>query len=830
MVPPREEDTLDLRRALAIVAEVLPLPQEQRTPRAQALCAGDPALLLQVQRLLGNAAAPAADPGARRGRVGRYLIEAYLGRGGMGEVYRAVQDEPRRTVALKLLHPGPNSAAVLARFAREAEVLARLQHPGIVRIFDAGRTLATDAPEPYLAMEYVDGQPLLEGATQRGLDVRARVHLLAEICDAIEHAHQNGVIHRDLKPGNVLLQERNDRLHPRVLDFGIALSAADLAAPVDPDGNELLGTLPCMSPEQARGQVGVRSDVYSLGALGYELLAGRPPFTLDGRSLVEAFEALQQQEPPPLGQRDRRLRGDLEAIVGKALAKSPRDRYASAAELAADLRRHLEGRAVRARRGQRGYPIYATARWVQRRRVPALVLGLLLGTASYGIGTEVRAAHVGKEYRGLLALLTGEIGPLLERNSGVSTERTRLLEDLQQRAGELLASDPDEPVAQRVQASVWTLRGNLAREAGRPRECLDYRNRALDLLHRLMDRDDTDAELRHDYAIATVLRGDCEADAAAALSYYEVAHGLLSGLHGTDSDGRRANDDLAWSFLRQAAAKARLGEYREAADQLEIGWPLVEHLNRLYPKPPSTLSLRIEYHGNAADIRSHLSGDDDEVRHHRSESLRLAERLRAIEPDNLGYATTLISLYVAHGSLLRAQGDCKAARALLERGTQVAADLEQKAGATQPTLETITRFQALRATLASECEEPGPALAALDDAHRAAAALCRIDADRGLDRSLRAALGEAALRVLCWLDQTDADCTSLGVQLMLLAQRGDALPDESWAWLLFAAQKAPSVDLPGLLAGAATLPAPPCGLCELTLALAGQRCDRADAR
>ncbi|MFO0835560.1 MAG: protein kinase [Phycisphaerales bacterium] len=285
-----------------------------------------------------------------------YRITGVLGEGGMGAVYRAQQESPRREVALKVIRGGWSTPGLRRRFAQEAATLGKLRHPGIAPIFEAGSARGPDGRDtPYFAMELVEGPGLAAYASGRG--VREKMSLVAMVCDAAHHAHQKGVIHRDLKPANILVEDhRGDSarggpgvpggVQPKVLDFGVArlVEPEDAMATMGTDPGQVIGTLAYMAPEQIRGdadRIDTRADVYAIGVILYELLAGRLPFALKGKSIAEAARIIEDQEPVSLGSIDRALRGDIETIVAKALEKDPERRYASAAELAGDLRRFL---------------------------------------------------------------------------------------------------------------------------------------------------------------------------------------------------------------------------------------------------------------------------------------------------------------------------------------------------------------------------------------------------------------------------------------------------------------------------------------------------------
>jgi tetratricopeptide (TPR) repeat protein/predicted Ser/Thr protein kinase len=316
-------------------------------------------------------------------RIGPYKILGLLGQGGMGVVYRAEQDHPRRTVALKVLKPG-TSAERLRRFEQESYVLARLHHPGIAQIYEAGTAESGHGAQPFFAMELLDGKPLTAYADTNQLGPRARLQLLVKVCEAVQHAHQKGVIHRDLKPANILVEANSQ---PRILDFGVArLTDADLQlSTAETAVGQLIGTVPYMSPEQGAGipeELDARSDVYTLGVLGYELLAGRLPYNFRGRSLADALRLIQEEDSTPLGSVDKNYRGDLDTIVAKALQKDKTERYQSASELAADINRYLNDEPVLARPATAWYNL---AKFARRHR--ALVGGgaAVLVTLIFGI-------------------------------------------------------------------------------------------------------------------------------------------------------------------------------------------------------------------------------------------------------------------------------------------------------------------------------------------------------------------------------------------------------------------------------------------------------------
>ena len=268
-------------------------------------------------------------------RIGRYTIQGLIGKGGMGAVYRAVrEDDFRMQVAIKLLKPGTDSEAALGRFRTERQILAALQHPNIAHLLDGG---ATEAGLPYFVMEYVDGTPLLEYAAR--LPVRQRLELFRSVCQAVQYAHQNLIVHRDIKPTNILVTREGT---PKLLDFGIAKLLGPAAGPptvsLTGAGGQLM-TPAYASPEQVRGKpVTPATDIYSLGAVLYELLTGRRAHELETHSAEEIQREICMREPPKPSSLVKDLDPDLDNIVLMALRKEPERRYASAAEFCARSR------------------------------------------------------------------------------------------------------------------------------------------------------------------------------------------------------------------------------------------------------------------------------------------------------------------------------------------------------------------------------------------------------------------------------------------------------------------------------------------------------------
>ncbi len=415
MITPNLDEVDIFNAALALKAS------DDRSLYVQQACAGDVARQARIEAMLrlhdrepSYLEPPSEDSGtpgeaplaAELGaQIGQYKLLRKIGEGGMGTVFIAEQNQPvKRTVAVKIIKAGMDSRRVIGRFEAERQALALMDHPNIARVLDAG---TADSSRPFFVMELVEGIPITKYCDQHRLTPRERLQLFVPVCQAVQHAHQKGIVHRDLKPTNVLVARYDERAVPKIIDFGVAKAiGTGLAERTElTEFGSVIGTLEYMSPEQAEpGQpdIDTRSDIYSLGALLYELLTGTTPLQpkrLHGAALLELLRVVREEEPPTPSSRlstteelpsiaaNRHLepkklsglvRGDLDWIVMKCLEKDRTRRYETANGLARDLERFLHDEPVEARSPSAGYRLRKFTRRHRKMLATAAAFVLLL--------------------------------------------------------------------------------------------------------------------------------------------------------------------------------------------------------------------------------------------------------------------------------------------------------------------------------------------------------------------------------------------------------------------------------------------------------------------
>ena len=463
------------------------------------------------ETLTGPGAAAAGDSG-QPATIGRFRILGKLGQGGMGVVWEAEQDQPRRRVALKVMRRDHTIDQLhVQMFRREAETLARLKHPNIAAIYESGHT---DDGHDYFAMELVRGLTLDEWLARRPkradeAELELRLRLFGTICDAVHYAHQRGVIHRDLKPSNIIVTDEGSssssgggsRALPalKILDFGLArITDSDIAATLVSEIGVIKGTLPYMSPEQARGDVAaidVRADVYALGVILYELLTGRRPYDVSRAALVEAVRVICEERPRPLSESwsgTRRPDRDLETIVGKSLEKEADRRYGSAGELGDDVGRYLASQPILARTPSAAYQL---TKMVQRNRLgAAFAATVLLLLVAFAVTATVQARAVARqrdraEQEAAKALAVNRFmsETLSAANPWGAGYDVTIAEALDQAADRIPTSFADQPV---VEGEVRHTLGTAYKNLGRYDRARPQLEAAYDARTRLLGADD----------------------------------------------------------------------------------------------------------------------------------------------------------------------------------------------------------------------------------------------------------------------------------------------------------------------------------------------------
>ena len=627
-------------------------------------------------------------PGGRRSTmIGNYRILRLLGEGGMGEVYEADQEKPvRRKVALKVIKRGMDSKQIVARFESERQALALMNHPNIARVFDAG---TARGGRLYFVMEFVQGVPITSYCDTHRLDMRQRLELFLQVCDGVQHAHHKGIIHRDIKPSNVLVKVEDDKPMPKIIDFGVAkatiqpLTERTMATEV----GAMVGTPEYMSPEQVEMSgldIDTRTDVYSLGLLLYELLAGAAPFDpseLRRASFDEMRRRIREEDPPAPSRRVntlgdaltgsaehrgtdagsliRQLRGDLDWIAMKSIEKDRTRRYATPSALAADISRHLRNEPVVARPPSAAYRIGKFARRHRAGVAAAVVVGaaLLIGAAVSSIGfVRARAAErlarqeadranfaaaTSQEVSDFLVGLFNVSDPSAGRGNTITARE--LLDEGAQRIRQELRDRP------RVQARLMDTIGTVYRSLGLYDESLRLLEEGLASREKALGPDHTDvAASLNNLAYLLWITGDHER----ARPLHERALGIREKVLGPD------HPDVAMSLNNLGNVVADSGDY-------EASRPLYERALRIREAAlgPDHTDVAASLN-NLASVLQYL-GRYDEAR-------PLYERALAIDENTHGSNHVYVAIGLDNlGSLLQATGDYLDALPMHERALAI---------------------------------------------------------------------------------------------------------------------------------------------------------------
>ncbi|MFO0828564.1 MAG: serine/threonine-protein kinase [Phycisphaerales bacterium] len=669
-----------------------------------------------VDRAMADAALPIEPPMPERAHS--FVVGQLIGSGTFASVYAATQDRPvARRVALKVLRASVDQRSTRQRFLREQQSLARLEHPGIARLYESGMT--SDG-RLYFAMEFVEGETIDRAATRHGLSVAERVRLVRDACRAVHHAHMKGLIHRDLKPGNIMVATAGGELAVKVIDFGIAKA---IDAPIDDSSlktvaGQLVGTPAYMAPEQLEGRVDdvdVRSDVYALGAVLYELLSGRRPHETCGMAPGDAARLIRANRLPALRGSVVGVSGDLDRAVACALSPEPGDRYQSAGEFAADLDRILRGEPILARAPGAWESAW---RWSRRNPIPTAVaiavIAALVTTATVS-WTFARSAQ--KELRSAereieLSLTMIEeflkAAAQLADRSGVVAERRAFLEKAVDMSAQLLALHPERSKLQRARADALTELSKILRDAT-PNDLAGARRLRAEAIaiRESLVANDGNADDRAAYAIALILCGDIEKERGHwddAQRRYEQAleeHQRLSREHPDDLDSAR----------QAIFGLERLGHLAELRKQ----W---EQSGNFYRRQFAAIESLCAAHPDRVDLlwdrclaRGHLIApkfeeqDLDTALRLAGASCADAARLLASDRDSHSYRELEAGTRVMKCRVLRGRGEMEQARDLISDACRV---FEELAAADPGQIDAQIRMSGAfieKACILAECGE-----------------------------------------------------------------------------------------------------------------------------
>jgi non-specific serine/threonine protein kinase/serine/threonine-protein kinase len=650
----------------------------------------------------GDLLDPSVTLGTQTG-IGRYRLLHKVGEGGMGEVWLAEQREPvRRRAALKLVKAGMNTPEVIARFESERQALALMDHPAIAKVFDAG---STPQGAPYFVMEYVAGLPITAYCDTHRLSTRARLELVIQVCEGVQHAHQKAIIHRDLKPSNILVTEMDGRPVPKIIDFGVAKALAHklTADTIFTRMGALIGTPEYMSPEQALSSsedVDTRTDVYSLGIILYELLAGVPPIDPRKITIEEFLRRLREEDPPKPSTKIRsqdpeasselarkrriepaalakQIRGDLDSIALKALEKDRSRRYGSPSELAADIRRYLAGLPIAARKQTLGY---RSLKFVRRHKVATGAAALVAFSLLGGMGATLWEAHVARQERAraerrfndvrdLANSLMFEVHDAIQTLPG-ATEARRLIVDRALKYLNRLAGEPlnDNSLRREVAAAYLKL-GQVQGDAGIPnlgdtRTAAQSFRRAVNLLEEVVTSEPSSIPdhraLANGYdKLAQALweggdRKEAENLDRKALRVRQALSGRLPELE--------LNKELIYSYHNLGGRRVEFGDLSGALENYQKCLDACQKVVRSQPDSPVNQRSLSLVHKNIGGVLIRKGQLADALDHYRTAQIIDEERITD-DPDNTVARMDVTFAYSDIGFILREQGNLAAALA-----------------------------------------------------------------------------------------------------------------------------------------------------------------------
>jgi non-specific serine/threonine protein kinase/serine/threonine-protein kinase len=605
-------------------------------------------------------------------RIGPYRILRELGHGGMGAVYLAERDDEHyhQQVAIKLIKPGLGGDAIRKRFRNEMQILAELSHPNIARLLDGGET---GDGVPYLVMEYVEGRPIDVFCDEKQLSIDERLKLFSTVCAAVQYAHQHLVIHRDFKPGNILVTEEGV---PKLVDFGIAKL-------LDQDRMDATATaMPFMtpdyaSPEQVRGvAVSTATDIYSLGVVLYELLTGQRPYRLKSGVAHEVAKAILDEEPRRPSTTQKRLHGDLDNIVLMAMRKEPQRRYATAEQFADDIRRHLSGLPVRARPATFGY---RAGKFVRRHKLGVAAAALVSVTLLIGIVATVWQARVARAERARAERRFDEVRQLANSfvfevhdavvNLPGSTPARKLIVQRGLKYLDSLAQDAaSDRGLQRELAGAYQKLGSVqytptVQHLGDLTGALESHRKAAALREALVAADPSNADYRRElldsYWDIAVLLGR-QGDVAQELEIVRRQLPEREQLAAAEKDAFIDRYNFAAVYVYLGSLAQRMGDANSAIENHERALQIKEGLAALDPdhaRSSRTLTISYEYLAVAHD----LAGDTKRALELQQRGLQVRESLVAADPLNTDLRLMIVESHRYIGDMYMKLGDVKLA-------------------------------------------------------------------------------------------------------------------------------------------------------------------------
>ncbi|MFN0103091.1 MAG: protein kinase domain-containing protein [Bryobacteraceae bacterium] len=682
------------KRVKEVFDHALDLPRGELTRYLDDACGTDAELREEVLSLiaaLGEAGAfleeavvDLANPRTSAGRqIGPYHLESLLGQGGMGEVYLSTRevDGYQMPVALKLIRHSAVTPGALRRFRMERQILARLHHPGITRLLDGG---ITDDGLPYLVTEYVEGTPLDKSEGARAMDLRRRLEAFLSICDAVSYAHRQLVVHGDLKPGNILMDDAGGI---KLLDFGISrlLQTSEDTTEAKPGGTTQPAMTPAWtSPEQLRGEpAGIASDIYSLGRILYFLLTWEQAMPMERLTPMQYYEKLQKEMPQRPSQRieDRKLEGDLDNIALKAAEFEPACRYPSVEAFAEDVRAHLSSRPIAARPHTWSY---RTHKFMRRNRLVVVATAAVALALIGGLGMTLWQARIARlnyeraerrfqDVRRLANTFIFDMDDAIARLPGSTAVRGTMVRNSLQYLDSLAQESTDDPSLQEDLANAYEKVGDVQ---GRPGSLnlggtaasLQSYRKAEGIRRTLLSdaKTDTERERREEALANTLMRissilratGDGQQALEADRTALEMRRRLLDR---KPADLTRQRN-VASSLTATSASLSMMGEFQAVLELRREGLQIYEQLAKRNPGSDDDQQGLAVAHTRMASILMHEKDMKGAVKHYR-ESLRIQA---ALHTTHSGQAQFRISLGLANsnlGNALRVAGDPKAALA-----------------------------------------------------------------------------------------------------------------------------------------------------------------------